>query len=384
MNVYEESLKLHKQLKGKVSVDSKVEIKTKADLSLAYTPGVAEACKRIAGNKDDVYEYTAKGNLVAVITDGSAVLGLGNIGPEASLPVMEGKAVLFKEFAGINAFPIALNTQNTEEIIKAVKYLAPVFGGINLEDISAPRCFEIEKRLQQELDIPVFHDDQHGTAIVVAAALTNALKLIKKEAGQVNVVVNGSGAAGVAIAKMLVSLGVKKLVILDSKGIIWRGRGDLNKVKEELLEITNPESTSGNLADALQGADVFIGVSKGNLIQPEWVRTMNEKPIIFALANPDPEIPYQLAKDGGAYIIATGRSDYPNQVNNVLAFPGVFKGALSVRAKSITVEMEKSAVKALAEYVKDLSPERIIPDPLDKGVVTAVADAVRRAAPSIP
>jgi malate dehydrogenase (oxaloacetate-decarboxylating) len=380
MDYYKESIKLHKKHKGKIEIISKVKLKNKKDLSLAYTPGVAQPCKDIAKDKRKVYDYTAKGNIVGVVTDGSAVLGLGNIGPEASLPVMEGKAILFKEFANIDAFPIALTTQDTEEIIDAVKKIAPIFGGINLEDISAPRCFEIEERLKKEMDIPVFHDDQHGTAIVVLAALINSLKLTKKKIGDLKIVMSGAGAAGVAIAKMLLNYGAKSIIACDTKGILYKGRKEnMNVAKDKLANITNKKKIKGLLADAMVGADVFIGISAPKVLTKTMVKNMNEKSIIFAMANPEPEINPKDAKAAGAYIIATGRSDYPNQINNVLAFPGIFRGALDARAKDITEKMKIAAAEAIAKAVKP-NINKIVPSPLDKSVAKLVAKAVMKAA----
>jgi malate dehydrogenase (oxaloacetate-decarboxylating) len=367
---------------GKLEVKAKTHLRTNDELARAYTPGVARVCNKIHAEPDAVYDYTIKAQSVAVVSDGSAVLGLGNIGAKAAIPVMEGKAVLFKQFAGINAFPICLDTQDTEEIIKAVKYIAPVFGGINLEDISAPRCFEIEERLRAELDIPVFHDDQHGTACVVLAGLLNALKLANKKPEDVKVVVNGFGAGGVACTKMLLNAGIKHIIPCDSAGIVYRGRTDrMNKVKEELVAITNPDNLKGSVADALKGADVFIGVSQPGSITREMVKTMASKPIVFALANPIPEILPDEIRDI-AFVIATGRSDYANQVNNVLCFPGIFKGAMQVRARDITDAMKVAAAKAIADAVSDneLSTERIIPGVFDLGIVDRVASAVAAAA----
>lgn len=361
---------------GKISVESKLPLNSQSDLAMAYTPGVGRICRAIAEQPERVYELTIKSNTVAVITDGSAVLGLGNLGAAASLPVMEGKALLFKEFAGIDAFPIALNTQDTEEIIKIVKEIAPVFGGVNLEDIAAPRCFEIEQRLRQELDIPVFHDDQHGTAIVVLAALYNALKLIGKDLSQVKIVINGAGAAGIAIALLLRKAGVSKIVLCDSRGIISSQRNDLNQSKQQFAV-----DESGNLADAMQNADIFLGVSAPGVVTPEMVQTMAEQAIVFAMANPIPEIQPELIYDNVA-VMATGRSDYPNQINNVLAFPGVFRGALDCRASAITTNMYLEAAKAIANLVADadLDREHIIPSVFDSRVSPAVAQAVCMAA----
>lgn len=377
MNFNELSLKMHEENKGKIAVCSKVSVKTRDDLSTAYTPGVAEPCRKIAEDKMNVYRYTAKGNLVAVVSDGTAVLGLGDIGPEAAMPVMEGKAILFKEFGNVDAFPICLDTKDPDEIVKTVIRLAPTFGGINLEDISAPRCFEIEARLKEALDIPVFHDDQHGTAVVVLAAIINGLKLTGKKAEECKVVLNGSGAAGIAIAKLLLSYGFKNLILCDRKGMINKGTAN-NPVKKEMAEITNLSQQSGSLADALKGADIFIGVSAPGSVTTEMIKTMNPNPMIFAMANPTPEIMPDEAKAAGARIIGTGRSDFPNQINNVLVFPGLFRGALDVRAKSITEEMKMAASKALASLIdeKDLNPDYIIPDAFDPRVAKAVSKAV--------
>ncbi|MDQ1274884.1 MAG: hypothetical protein QG610_456, partial [Euryarchaeota archaeon] len=380
-SLYQESLAMHRRLGGVLEVASKVHLRTLHDLSVAYTPGVAEPCRKISENQNLVYLYTIKKNTVAVVTDGSAVLGLGNIGPYAALPVMEGKALIFKEFAGIDAFPICLDTQDTEEIIKAVKNLAPVFGGINLEDISAPRCFEIEARLREELDLPVIHDDQHGTAIVVFAGLLNALKIVKKELSELKIVISGLGAAGVAIFRFLVRAGADpaKILICDSRGIVYEGREKgMNPVKEEIARITNPEKLKGGLKEAFPGADLFVGVSVGGIVTEDMVRSMAKDAIVMAMANPVPEIMPDAAKRGGARIVATGRSDFPNQLNNCLSFPGVFKGALGTCSRKITPEMEMAAASALANVVTagELSEDYIIPDPLDKHVVPAVAKAV--------
>lgn len=376
------ALKLHEENKGKISVASKVSVATRDDLSTAYTPGVAEPCRRIRDNKEDVYRYTAKGNLVAVVTDGTAVLGLGDIGPEAGLPVMEGKAILFKTFGGIDAFPICLDTKDPEEIIKTVKYLAPTFGGINLEDISAPRCFEIERRLREELDIPVFHDDQHGTAIVVTAGLTNALKLVGKKPEDARIVINGAGAAGISICRLLLSAGFGDVVLVDKKGALCPGEEWMNPVQTEMAEITNGERIRGVLADAIKGRDVFIGVSAPNVLTAKMISTMAKDPVVFAMANPTPEIMPDEAKRGGARVVATGRSDFPNQVNNVLVFPGIFRGALDVRATDITEGMKLAAAMAIASIIKDdeLSEDYIIPDAFDRRVVERVAKAVGEAA----
>lgn len=375
------SLNLHKKHKGKLEIKSKVSIKNRNDLSIAYTPGVAEVCKLIAKDKKAVYTHTIKANTVAVISDGSAVLGLGNIGPEAALPVMEGKCALFKTFANIDAFPICLNTQDTEEIIKTIKNIAPVFGGINLEDISAPRCFEIEERLKKDLDIPVFHDDQHGTAIVVLSGIINSLKLVKKDIKNVKVVINGAGAAALAIAKLLIKTGMdsNKMIILDSVDTLNKDRTDLNKYKLELAEVTNTENIKGGLQMAIKNADIFIGVSKADVLKKEWVETMNNLPIVFAMANPNPEISYEIAKKTKVAVLATGRSDYPNQINNVLVFPGIFRGALDTGVKSITDDMKIKAAYAIASIVtkKELKADYVIPKPFDKKVMKKVAMSVR-------
>ena len=375
MNYNERALELHKKMKGKIEVVSKVPLATQEDLSISYTPGVAEPCREIAKDKENVYIYTSKGNMVAVVSDGSAVLGLGNIGPEAALPVMEGKAILFKQFAGVDAFPICLNTQDTEEIIQICKALEPSFGGINLEDISSPRCFEIEERLKKELSIPVFHDDQHGTAIVVLAGLMNALKLVSKDIGSIKIVIAGAGAAATAIAKLLVGAGAKNIILCDSKGVLSSQRSDLDDHKKSLLSFSNPHQESGTLSDAMEKADVFIGVSTANIITRDEVKKMAEKAIVFAMSNPNPEISPEEAKAGGAAIVATGRSDFPNQLNNVLVFPGIFKGALSIRSH-ITEEMKMAAAQALADMVGTATAEKIIPHPLDPGVADKVAEAV--------
>ena len=383
MSLRDDALKLHKDNKGKLNVESKVPVTDKASLSLAYTPGVAEPCKEIHNNIDDVYEYTSKGNMVAVVSDGTAVLGLGDIGPHAALPVMEGKAVLFKEFGGVDAFPICLNTKDPDEIVNIVCMIEPAFGGINLEDISAPRCFEIENKLKKKLDIPIFHDDQHGTAIIVLAGLKNALRLTGKKMEDLVVVINGVGAAGVAIAKIILNIGVKDMLLVDSKGIIYKGRKEgMNWAKEEMAEVTNRDLKSGDLAEAMKGADVFIGVSQANIVTEEMVKSMNGDSIIFAMANPVPEIDPELAKKAGARVVGTGRSDYPNQINNVLAFPGVFRGTFDVRAKEINEAMKIAAADALAELIADneLKEDYIIPYPFDKRVRPAIAEAVAKAA----
>lgn len=382
MNIQEEALKLHEEKKGKIEVCSKVPVKTTFDLSVAYTPGVAEPCRRINKNKDDVYKYTAKGNMVAIVTDGSAVLGLGDIGPEAGLPVMEGKAVLFKQFAGVDAFPICVASKDVEDIVHTVKMIEPGFGGINLEDISSPRCAEIERRLKKELDIPVFHDDQHGTAVVVIAALMNALKIVGKSWGDIKVVVSGAGAAGSAIINMLISVGVKNIIACNSKGILNSDDKYSNWVHEEIAKITNKEKIKGSLADAMKGADVFIGVSAKGIVSEEMVKSMAENSIVLPMANPDPEIMPELAKEAGARIIGTGRSDFPNQINNVLAFPGIFRGALDAKASDINEEMKIAAARAIAGLItdKELKEEYIIVPPFDGRVGEAVAKAVYKAA----
>lgn len=384
MNYNEMSLKLHEKMVGKMEIRSKVSIENKDDLSVAYTPGVAEPCKRIHANPDDVYKYTTKGNMVAVVTDGSAVLGLGNIGPMAGLPVMEGKAILFKEFGGVDAIPICLDTQNTEEIIQAVKWMAPSFGGINLEDISAPRCFEIEAKLQAALNIPVFHDDQHGTAIVVCAALINALKIVNKSMESLRIVVNGAGAAGTSIVRLLKAFGCEEIIVCDKEGIIAAEGSEENPFKHELAMTTNPKKLKGSLAEALFGADLLIGVSAPNVVTADMVKQMNKDAIVFAMANPIPEIMPDLAMSAGVRIVGTGRSDFPNQINNVLAFPGIFRGALDARASVINEEMKKAAVYAIADMVTDSerSESYIIPSALNKNVGRKVAEAVAKAAVS--
>ena len=376
------ALEMHEQNRGKIAVTPKVKVENRADLSTAYTPGVAEPCRRIAANKDDVYRYTAKGNLVAVVSDGTAVLGLGDIGPEAAMPVMEGKALLFKEFADVDAFPICLDTKDVEEIIRTVKFLAPTFGGINLEDISAPRCFEIEKRLKEEIDIPVFHDDQHGTAIVVSAGLINALKLVGKKMEDVNIVINGAGSAGISIAKLLMQFGAGNIVLVDRQGAVSVDEDWLNPAQRQMAEVTNKHNERGPLTDIIRGKDVFIGVSAPKVVTAEMVSTMTTDAIVFAMANPTPEIMPEEAARGGARVIATGRSDYPNQINNVLVFPGIFRGALDARATDITEAMKLSAARAIAAIVTDddLTEEYIIPGAFDKRVAPAVAAAVMECA----
>lgn len=382
-NLRDEALKMHKEHRGKVGIYSKVSVNNANDLSLAYSPGVAEPCLEIYSDESKVYDYTSKGNLVAVVSNGTAVLGLGHIGPKAAMPVMEGKAVLFKSFADVDAFPICLGTTDIDEIVKTVKLLEPTFGGVNLEDIAAPQCFEIEERLRKECDIPVFHDDQHGTAIVTAAGLLNALKLNNKKIEDIRVAVNGAGAAGVAIVKLLLRMGVKDVILCDTKGIIYEGRPvGMNPFKDEMAKITNREKKQGTLADALVGADVFVGVSAAGAVTQEMVRSMHRDPIIFAMANPVPEIMPDEAKEAGALVVGTGRSDFPNQVNNVLAFPGIFRGALDVQAKEINEEMKLAAVNAIAGLIaaEELKPDYVIPDPFDSRVAAHVAAAVAKAA----
>ena len=379
MNISEKALMLHEQWNGKLEVVSKVPVKSREDLSIAYTPGVAEPCKVIAQDKEAAYKYTMKANTVAVVSDGSAVLGLGNIGPYAAMPVMEGKAVLFKEFGGVNAVPICLDTQDTEEIIKAVTYLAPAYGGINLEDISAPRCFEIEERLKEILDIPVFHDDQHGTAIVVLAGIINALKVVGKKKEDCRVVVNGAGSAGVAITRLLLTYGFPHITMCDKVGIVSKKTEGLNWMQQKMTEVTNLEQQTGTLADAMKGADIFVGVSAPGIVSAEMVASMNKDAILFAMANPVPEIMPDVAKAAGARVVGTGRSDFPNQVNNVVAFPGIFKGALEGRATKITEEMKLAAANALASLVPDdeLSDDNIMPEAFNPKVAEVVAAAVK-------
>lgn len=379
MTIQEQALALHREWNGKLETVSKTPVNSREALSLAYTPGVAEPCKVIAKDKEAAYQYTMKANTVAVVSDGSAVLGLGNIGPHAAMPVMEGKAVLFKEFGGVNAVPICLDTQDTEEIIKAVTWLAPAYGGINLEDISAPRCFEIEERLKEILDIPVFHDDQHGTAIVVLAGIINALKVVGKQKENCRVVVNGAGSAGVAITKLLLTYGFTNVILCDKVGIVSTSTEGLNWMQKKMAEITNPDHMTGTLADALKGADIFVGVSAPNIVTPEMVRSMASDSILFAMANPTPEIMPDVAKAAGARVVGTGRSDFPNQINNVVAFPGIFKGALEGRATQITEEMKLAAAAAIAGLVPDeaLSEDNIMPEAFDPKVAELVAQAVR-------
>ncbi|MFA4134161.1 MULTISPECIES: NADP-dependent malic enzyme [Brevibacillus] len=382
-NLREEALELHRKHQGKLEAVTKVPVRNAYDLSLAYSPGVAEPCKDIFDDKSKVYDYTMKGNLVAVVSDGTAVLGLGNIGPEAAMPVMEGKAVLFKSFAGVDAFPICLNTTDVDKIVETVKLLEPTFGGVNLEDIAAPACFEIEERLKRETNIPIFHDDQHGTAIVTAAGLINALRVVDKKLEDIRVVANGAGAAGIAIMKLLISMGVKEVIMVDTKGIVYEGRPyGMNPVKEQMAKITNRSMLQGDLVDAMKGADVFVGVSVAGAVTQDMVRSMNRDPIIFAMANPVPEIMPQEAKEAGAAVIGTGRSDFPNQVNNVLAFPGIFRGALDVRATEINEEMKLAAVYAIADLItpEELTADKVIPSAFDPRVAPNVAAAVAKAA----
>ncbi|MCM1026395.1 MAG: NADP-dependent malic enzyme [Roseburia sp.] len=379
MTTNEKSLLMHEKWNGKLETAAKAPVKSREDLAIAYTPGVAEPCKVIAADREAAYKYTMKANTVAVVSDGSAVLGLGNIGPHAALPVMEGKAVLFKEFGGVNAVPICLDTQDTEEIIKAVTWLAPAFGGINLEDISAPRCFEIEERLNELLDIPVFHDDQHGTAIVVLAGIINALKVVGKRKEDCRVIVNGAGSAGIAITKLLLTYGFSNIILCDKAGIVSKSAPGLNWMQQKMTEVTNPGNETGSLADALKGADIFVGVSAPNIVTPEMVASMNPDAILFAMANPVPEIMPDSAKAAGARVVGTGRSDFPNQVNNVVAFPGIFKGALEGRATRITEEMKLAAAEAIAGLVpeEELGEEHILPEAFDPRVARLVAEAVK-------
>lgn len=383
VSMRDEALRLHLENKGKLRVESKVPVRDARDLSLAYTPGVAEPCKEIHADPQKIYDYTVKGNLVAVVTDGTAVLGLGDIGPGAGMPVMEGKAVLFKAFAGVDAFPICLATKDVAKIVETVKLLEPTFGGVNLEDISAPTCFEVESRLKKEVEIPVFHDDQHGTAIVTCAALINALKIVSKKLDQIRVVVSGAGAAGIAVTKLLLKLGVTDITLCDTKGAIYEGRKEgMNPYKEGIARVTNKRRIAGGLKEAIVGADVFIGVSKAGIMTKEMVRTMAPDAVIFAMANPVPEIMPDEAKEAGAKVVATGRSDFANQINNVLAFPGVFRGALDVRARDINEDMKLAAVRAISSLISDeeLSPDYVIPGPFDSRVAPAVAAAVAKAA----
>jgi malate dehydrogenase (oxaloacetate-decarboxylating) len=382
MTLKEKALKAHSDWSGKIEVISRAPVKTKEDLTIAYSPGVAEPCLAIQKDVNLSYEYTRRWNMVAVVTDGTAVLGLGDIGPEASMPVMEGKCVLLKAFGDVDAFPLCIRSKNVDDIVNTVKLIAGSFGGVNLEDISAPRCFEIEKRLKEECDIPIFHDDQHGTAIVTLAGMLNALKLVKKDISDVEIVVNGAGAAAIAVTKLLMAMGLKKVVLCDTKGAIYEGRENLNPVKEEMAKITNLQKKKGSLKDVIAGADIFLGLSAAGMLNKDMVSSMAKDPIIFAMANPNPEIMPEEALEAGAKVIGTGRSDYPNQVNNVIAFPGVFRGALDVRASDINDEMKIAAAKAIASLVSDaeLKPEYVIPSPFDPRVVKAVADAVAKAA----
>ncbi len=381
-DIFDQSIELHKKIKGKIELKSKVPLSNKKDLSLAYTPGVAGPCMEIKKDILNLYTYTSKWNTVAVVSDGSAVLGLGNIGPEAAIPVMEGKAILFKEFGGVDAFPVCIKSQKINDIIKTVFLISPVFGGINLEDISSPRCFVIEKKIQELVDIPVFHDDQHGTAVVVLAGLINALKIADKKFKDIKVVINGAGAAGIAITKMLNKAGVKEIFLCDSKGVIYKGRKEnMNFAKREITKYLSKKSKKGKLSDVMKGADVFIGVSGPDLVNEKMVKSMNKRAIVFAMANPVPEIMPEKAKKAGAFIVGTGRSDFPNQINNLLAFPGIFRGALDARAKRITDEMKIAASYAIANYIpaNKLSPDYIIPSPLDKKVAKKVAEKVKEA-----
>ncbi len=380
MDIQNKSLEMHEKWQGKIETVSKSKVNTREDLAIAYTPGVAEPCKKIHENYDDVYKYTIKGNTVAIVTDGTAVLGLGDIGPEAALPVMEGKAVLFKEFAGINAFPICLDTKDTDEIVRTIELIAPGFGGINLEDIAAPRCFEIEKRLKEKLNIPVFHDDQHGTAIVVLAALLNSVKITGKKPNQCHILVNGAGAAGIAVSRLIMQAGFTNIILCDKEGTIYKGAPWLNPAQREMAEISNMENINCSLEQAFKGIDIFIGTSAPGIVSVDMIKSMNRDAVVLAMANPVPEIMPALAKEGGARIIATGRSDFPNQVNNVLAFPGIFKGALEGRASQITEEMKIAAARAIAEIIdeEDLSEENIIPQPFAPGLADKVAEAVKK------
>ncbi|WP_459502535.1 NAD(P)-dependent malic enzyme [Bacillus sp. C1] len=380
--IKERSLLLHKELVGKIEITSKVEVNSADDLSLTYTPGVAESCKAIAADEETAYDYTARGNMVAVVSDGTAVLGLGDIGPKAAMPVMEGKSILFKKFANVDAFPLCLGTTDVDEIVTIVKNLEPTFAGINLEDIAAPRCFEIEKRLKEETNIPVFHDDQHGTAIVVLAAVINALKVVSKEMDKVKIVINGAGSAGIAIGKLLLKAGAQHITLVSLEGIVCEGESWMNPAQIEIAKETNREHVRGTLKEAIHEADIFIGVSAPNVLSKEFVQTMSEKPIVFAMANPIPEIYPEDAREAGAVVVGTGRSDYPNQVNNVLAFPGIFRGALDVRATDVTEEMKLAAAYGIANIITDAERNEnyVIPNPLDKRVVPSVAAAVAKAA----
>ncbi|MAF20919.1 MAG: NAD-dependent malic enzyme [Parcubacteria group bacterium] len=378
MNYSKKSLELHQQKKGKLAIKSKISLENKTDLSIAYTPGVAEPCRKIFKRPAEAYKYTIKGNSVAVVTNGSAVLGLGNIGPLAALPVMEGKCLLFKKFADIDAYPICLDTQDKQEIIKAVKLIAPGFGGINLEDIKAPDCFEIEEQLTKELDIPVFHDDQHGTAIVVLAALINSLKIVKKKINQIKILVNGAGAAGIATTKLLLAAGVKNIILIDSAGAIYSGRKNLNPAKKQIARLTNLKKQKGRIEHLIKGTDVFIGISVAKVLKPRWASLMADQSIVFAMANPIPEIMPDQAKKAGVKIMATGRSDFPNQINNVLAFPGIFRGLLDAKAKKVTMRMKLAAAKSLASIVKKPTPHKIVPNVFNKQVVKKIAGTIKQ------
>jgi len=378
MNYYKRALELHKNKKGKLEIISKVPLKSKDDLSIAYTPGVAEPCRKTFKTSAHAYKYTIKGNSVAVVTNGTAVLGLGNIGAQASLPVMEGKCILFKKFANIDAYPICIDSQNIEEVIRTVKLISPGFGGINLEDIKAPDCFEIEERLKKELDIPVFHDDQHGTAIVTLAALINSLKIVNKKIKDIKIIINGAGAAGIAITKLLIKYGARDIVLLDSQGAIYKGRKGLTPIKKQMSQITNQKKLKGRIEDVIEGSDVFIGISVGNILKKRWVKLMNQDAIIFAMANPVPEIMPNEAKKAGAAIVATGRSDFDNQINNVLAFPGVFRGLLDTRSKHVTDKMKIAAAEALASLVKKPNPNKIVPSVFEKKIVEKIAKSIKK------
>ena len=378
MNYYKRALELHKSKKGKLEIKSKVPLRSKDDLSIAYTPGVAEPCRKTFKTSAHAYKYTIKGNSVAVVTNGTAVLGLGNIGAQAALPVMEGKCILFKKFANIDAYPICLDTQNIEEVIKTVKLISPGFGGINLEDIKAPDCFKIEERLKKELDIPVFHDDQHGTAIVTLAALINSLKVVNKKIKDVKIIINGAGAAGIAITKLLIKYEARNIVLLDSQGSIYKGRKGLTPIKKQMSQITNLEKLKGRIEDVIGESDVFIGISVGNILKKQWVRLMNKDAIVFAMANPVPEIMPGDAKAAGAAIVATGRSDFDNQINNVLAFPGIFRGLLDARVKHVTDQMKIVSAEALASLVKNPTPDKIIPSVFEKKIVEKIAESIKK------
>jgi len=378
MDYYKKSLELHKKKKGKLEIKSKAPLRNKNDLSIAYTPGVAEPCRKIFKNPSDVYEYTIKGNSVAIVTNGTAVLGLGNIGAEAALPVMEGKCLLFKKFANIDAYPICLNSQNNQDVIKAVKMIAPGFGGINLEDIKAPNCFAIEEELKKELDIPVFHDDQHGTAIVILAALINALKVVNKKINQIKIIVNGAGAAGIATTKLLFSYGAKKIILIDKQGAIYKNRTGLNTAKKEISKITNLEKLKGRIESVIEKSDVFIGLSAPNVLKKEWVKKMNSQAIVFAMANPVPEIMPKDAEQAGAVITATGRSDFKNQINNVLAFPGIFRGLLDNKINKVSQKIKLTAAQTLASLVKTPTPNKIIPSVFEKDVAKKIALSIKK------